>query len=214
MTKTQLTVFVGALAVVWAVLLLYNGVAVTVDMLKPFSAVVGIGLTLLQLFDKYVWRWSALHPWLVNRPVAHGTWQGELVSDWVNPETGAKVAPKVAYFRVKQTLSTIHLRLMTAESKSELVGGQVMKREDDTFAIVGVYLNEPKAEFLHRSPVHHGGILLNIQSDPPARLEGNYWTARKTVGRLTFTKRIPTLCDSFEGAESVFRQAATPLAPA
>ena len=204
MSRIQLTALVFALAVVWAVLAAMRGVALSFNMALPLISVAGLGFALIQLFDKYVWRWQWLHPWFVPQPVIEGTWQGLLVSDYIDQKTGERIPPIRAYFRVKQTFSTIHMRLMTKESSSDLLSGKVYCNPDETFAVTGVYLNTPNADVRHRSEIHYGAIYMTIQGDLGVRMEGNYWTGRKTTGTMSFDRRMAHLCSTFAEAEERF----------
>jgi hypothetical protein len=164
----------------------------------------GLATTFVQLFDKLLWRWKRLHPWFVPQPMIQGTWQGWITSDYVNPATN-EPAPRIrAYFRIKQTYFNVYLRLMTAESASNLLSGKLYFNDDGTFVIAGLYLNTPKPEVRERSPIHHGGIMLHLRGDPVERLDGPYFTDRKTGGSLQFDEKVSELCDGFTEAEKAF----------
>lgn len=81
----------------------------------PAVTVAGIGLW---IFDRYAWRWRGVRR-LVGRPVLHGTWHGELVSDWVNPETQQRIpADPDVFLVVRQRFWQVTARLLTRESES------------------------------------------------------------------------------------------------
>ena len=48
--------------------------------------------------------------------------------------------------------------------------------------LIYTYLNNPRAEL--QSPIHYGTVIIDI--DNPNRLEGNYYTGRKTRGSMRF----------------------------
>jgi hypothetical protein len=184
----------------WSMLLILNGQSVSFDLLKPFSTVAGaLGVAALA-FDRWIWRWRYLHPWFVSTPNLHGTWSGQLVSDWKR-EDGSHIPPIDVYLVVRQTLSTISIRLLTAESSSVLLGGTVTREVDGVERVMGIYLNTPDILRRNGSPIHHGGMMLQVQSHPPARLEGEYWTDRGTKGSLCFTARSDKLLQSFGEAK-------------
>ena len=63
------------------------------------------------------------------------------------------------------------------------------------------YLNEPALALQQtRSRIHHGAAMIKIIGDPATRLEGNYWTDRKTTGTLTFEAHNPQIAQTFEQA--------------
>ena len=92
------------------------------------------------------------HPWFVAQPVIQGTWQGWIISDYVNPVTNERVPAIRAYFRIKQTYFNVYLCLMTAESSSDLLSGKLYFNDDGTFVVAGLYLNTPKTEVRDEAP--------------------------------------------------------------
>jgi hypothetical protein len=204
MTRNQITAFLGLSIAYWVALLLWRGAPVSRDMLLPFSAVVGAVSLSLLVFDKWIWHWPIFRGWLVKRPRLQGTWRAELVSDWINPETGQAIAPIQAYMVVRQTASSLSLRLLTQESRSETVSSGIESCSDGTFEITCAYRNKPKAEYRHRSEVHYGSMLLVAEGAAPTRLEGEYWTDRKTTGSIVLTDRKKGACMTFSEAQKLF----------
>jgi hypothetical protein len=198
-SRAHLPAFLAAAVLVWSALLILNGQSVSLQLLKPFSTVAGVVGVLALAFDKWLWRWAPLHPWFVATPDLQGTWRGELVSDW-RREGGEPIAPVEAFLVVRQTFSTISMRLLTSESTSVLLSGSVSKAPDGVDTASGVYLNTPDALRREASPIHHGGLILQIQGIPPAALQGEYWTDRKTKGQLRFIARSPRLFYAFDEA--------------
>lgn len=204
MTRNQITAFLGLSVALWAGLLLWRGIPVTLPLLAPFSIVVGAVSGILLAFDRWVWHWPVFRGWLVRRPYLHGTWRAEIVSDWVDPSTGTGIPPIMAFMVVRQTGSALSLRLLTPESRSESVSAGVEVCTDGTFEINVAYRNRPGSPFRHRSEVHYGAMLLTTESSTPARLEGEYWTDRKTIGSVTLTDRRRGHPTTFTEAEGAF----------
>jgi hypothetical protein len=170
-------------------------------MLLPFGAVVSAVSLVILGFDRWAWHWFLFRGWLIKRPYVDGTWRAELVSDWVDPATGVAVQPISGYMVIRQTASTLSLRLFTAESRSETVSAGVESCPDGTFEISSAYRNKPKAAYRHRSEVHYGALLLFSDTAVPERLEGDYWTDRKTLGSILLIDRVRHHCASFDDAE-------------
>ena len=185
-SRLHLTTLIVIAAVLWAAVLLLEGVAVDVKLVRPFNTVIGVLVILLVICERWAWRWQCLHPWFVSTPVLHGTWRGRIVSTWKDPTTGQVVPPIEAYVAITQTASAIKMRLMTAESESELLGASILPDGDGLPRLFGTYRNTPRQEVRHRSPIHHGGLFLNVHGEPPRLLEGQYSTDRSTTGSLTF----------------------------
>lgn len=198
-SRAHLPAILGIAVLVWSVLLILNGQSVSLQLLKPFSTVAGVVGVLALAFDRWLWRWPPLHPWFVATPDLQGTWRGELVSDWYR-EDGDPIPPIEAFLVIRQTFSTISMRLLTSESASMLLSGSVSKAPDGVYTATGIYLNVPDPLRREESPIHHGGLILQIQGVPPAALQGEYWTDRKTKGGLRFIARNRRLFYGFDEA--------------
>lgn len=172
------------------------GVQVSPEWFRPFSTVVGVLVLVLVLVEKWLWRIRWFQPWLFNMPDIQGTWRAD-----IRPTGTAPAADQVGAFMViRQTLSTISLRLFTAESHSEILSAKVTRSDDGTFMVAGVYRNTPRLAVRERSPVHHGALLLTIQGNPPESLAGQYWTDRNSQGEISLSARTKTLTHSFDQA--------------
>jgi hypothetical protein len=200
-SKMYLSVVLFIAAVIWGLLLVLNGVTVQIKWLQHLSTVVGILVLLLTSFDLWLWRLPLLRGWFVKRPNISGTWRATIRSNWVDPSTGKTIESLKGFMVVRQTFSSLSLRLITEESASQLLGAQIVRAQDGVFLVTGVYRNEPKFSVRHRSPIHHGAILLDIIGAPPDSLKGHYWTDRGTAGELELSGRRKRVFDDFDSAE-------------
>lgn len=198
--RLHLSAIILLAALIWAVLLIIDGVAVSIAWLRPFSTVVGVLLILLALFDVWLWRLPFLRGWFVKRPDIRGTWDVTIQSDWVDPATGTTIEPIVGYMAIRQTYSSLSLRLMTPESTSQLTGAEILSLPDGTFNIVGIYRSEPKLSVRQRSPIHNGAIILHVADLPATTLKGHYWTDRKTSGEIELKNRRGKVYNDYETA--------------
>lgn len=181
---------------VWGVALLLAGVPVTAAWFKPFSIVVGALVLVLSVADKWLWRIRWLRPWLFNTPDLNGTWKVA-----IRPTAPESSPRKVgAYMVIRQTFSTISLRLLTAESRSETLSANVVRCDDGTYRLAAVYRNTTRLQVRERSPLHHGAFILDVHGGPPDSLAGQYWTDRFSQGELVLSDRNPKLAHSFEQA--------------
>ncbi len=135
-----------------------------------------------------------------------GTWRGQLVSHWVNPETGNRIEPKTLYLVIRQTASTLIVTLITDESKSKS-SSAALDRSDGQWALAYMYLNKPNMAVEHRSRMHHGSTLLELSGSPVARLTGRYWTDRDSKGELELTDRNAQIVDDYDSARRLFDDA-------
>lgn len=205
-SRLQISVFLGIAAIAWATVLLLQGRQLSLTDLAPFSTVVGVLAVGALLLEKFLWRHPWLHGWFVQRPDLRGTWKVQLQSDWVNPETGLSLGTITCYMGVEQTLSTLQMHLMTPESESWFVAHSVRPSPSETgFQIVGVYTNKPHVHLRSAtSSMHLGAVIIDTHGGSnlrPETLTAEYWTDRKTMGRMTFTNRNDAVYTQFSQAK-------------
>jgi hypothetical protein len=195
-------IYVTVLA--WTILLWLNHESIQSAWLKPLSTVITIVLYVVMAFDLWLWKLPFLHSWFVKRPVVDGTWRVEIRSNWIDPSTNNSAEPIIAYMVIRQTLSTLSMRLLTVESSSVLVGTEIVCSSDGLYCISGVYRNEPWFDFRHRSGIHYGGLWLQVAEDEMAKsLRGHYWTDRNTAGSMILTNRVSKQVQSFAAAKTI-----------
>lgn len=211
LTRLHISSFIGLTIVVWLVALWAQGMPVlSLAFVKPFSIVVGVISIVVVFFNKYAWSWPVFRGWYVNRPDIRGTWKVEMKSSWIDPETGRGIEPIVAYAAVRQTLSSLSLRLMTPESRSKITAHSIEQEEDGHFRLAGIYQNEPRIELQGtKSDIHHGAFSLEIHGQPVESLEGHYWTDRKTKGAMRLYDRRSKLYETYEKANQAFAAGGT-----
>ena len=194
LTRIQLSAILIVAVFVWAVALVVQGVAVSWTWLRPFTIVLAVLVVILGLVERWLWRLRFVQPWLVHMPNVRGTWRAKI------QPTGSEMSSLDGYMVIRQTHSTISLRLLTAESASEILAAKVIKADDATFSIAGVYRNTPKLSVRAGSPAHYGAILLTIHGEPPVSLDGQYWTDRSSQGEIILSHRRRRLAHSYEEA--------------
>lgn len=197
LTRIQLSALLAIAAVIWAVALIFQGVAVSWTWLRPFSIVLGALVLILALVEKWAWQFRFVQPWLVHMPDIRGTWRAELHPTNADPQLVS------GYMVIRQTLSSVSLRLLTQESESEILAARVTKAGDGRFSVAGIYRNTPRLSMRDQSPVHHGAILLTVQGEPVVSLDGQYWTDRGSQGEIRLSQRSRTLVHSFDEATTI-----------
>lgn len=182
-------------ALVWFGLLVLDGtVEPSRKLWGPYTLVVMVAGGLTWLFEKHLW---SLWPFtlVVRHPDLRGTWQGEIRSEWVNPQTNAALPPIPVFMCITQSASELHLRQFTKESESMTMAASIVRERDDAHTITVVYQNDPKSDVRDRSEIHLGGMRLRVTGADT--LEGHYWTDRKTRGQLTLRRVSADKCRSF-----------------
>lgn len=199
MGRGRVQAIIAAAVVVWAALLVLQGVTLRLAYLRPYSLVVGIVLLLFSAFDRWLWRLPPIAR-LMARPVLVGTWKGELRSNWIDPETKEAIPPVPAFMLIRQTYDSLTLRLFTAESFSRSDIATIQESDDGVPEIVTTYQNLPQLHLRERSPVHYGAMRLQVHGKPAFRLQGFYWTDRSTKGEALFTAHVPQEHSDFASA--------------
>jgi len=202
--ELQVNALVLTVAVVWAVLLILQGVPVTADLAHPYSTACGILVLLLAAFDNWLWHIPVLQGSFVKRPYLGGTWRVEFQTSWIDPSTGNTPGPLAGFMIVRQTYSDITMTFFTRESSSQFVADELTVGPDGRFVVFAVYQNEPKAQVRHRSPIHYGALKMIVQGSPPTGIEGVYWTDRLTRGDIRLFDRRYSRYDTFEAAATAY----------
>ena len=198
----QLCSFIG----IWICLLLISSstLQINVEALKKLPDVVTIYALLALIFTKWAWKLPVFKKWLVPFPNLQGTWFGRLESTWVNPSTGERVPPKGVALVIKQTYTSMSCVMYTDESESYSTTAQI--NEDDDSGVLRLsygYTNRSRATVRDRSAIHDGASILRITNGSENKLEGEYWTSRKTTGEISVKLVSKELARSFSEAEGM-----------
>ncbi|MGZ9107259.1 MAG: Cap15 family cyclic dinucleotide receptor domain-containing protein [Micavibrio sp.] len=155
-----------------------------------YISIVATVITIVLIpFVESVWR----HIWLAipafNRmifPDLNGTWEGELVSTWKNPETGLSPPPIPVTFWISQGVFSMSVRMKTGESRSYSTRCLAeADRKARIFRLWYGYDNRPDAGVSHRSARHEGAAWLELDmGSHPDQLIGQYFTQRNTTGDI------------------------------
>lgn len=208
LSRIQITFSLALAVAIWTLVLIVHDIPVTRALLIPFGVTVSV-LTLLAIgFDLRGWRFWCFKGWLVKRPWLQGTWKVELQSSWIDPQTNQQIGPISCFMTIKQTFSSLTLRLHTMESSSVSLSSSILMSEDGVFRVAATYQNDPNNGLRGvRSEIHYGALTLTVHDDPVSSLSGNYWTDRKTTGTLKLTSRHNQLASNYSAAQELFVKA-------
>jgi len=173
----------------WFAIAYFSGLDLSkaADFFKILPNVVSIDLFVAAIFLKWGWKLPIFQDWLVPFPNISGTWKGHIVSDWVNPETGQRIAPMSAMLTVKQSFFHLHCVLRTDEMTSHSYAeGFIIDPDRQLKILAYTYTSKPRIIVSDRSRPHDGTALLEIIQKPEPKLTGRYWTERKTTGEMNF----------------------------
>lgn len=198
--KTFIALLLGVSIGIWVILLLLAKIPLSfsLEALKKLPTVLSADVFLFGLFAKYFWKWNGFQGWLVPFPDLHGTWRGKIESAWVNPETNQTLPSIDAAIAIKQSFLGISCTMFTKEMISKSCNASFkIDGNNHEKKLIYTYVSTPDATVRHRSAIHYGTALFDIILNPSKKLEGNYWTDRKTIGSMKFEFMDKQLIESF-----------------
>lgn len=169
-----------------AIILFVIGVCIVkFDIIDSMSYSITIVFIVCCLFSKIMWKWKVFQGWLVPFPNLNGAWSGCIESTFENAKKKIQIDVSI-----KQTFFHVQVCLKTKESKSNsIVASFNIDKDRNIKQLCYTYRNEPKGKLLDRSPIHYGSVLLDINVSNE-KMEGTYWTERKTSGEIYLNKAI------------------------
>ena len=203
--KPFLFFLVGFSGLVWFVVARASGLNLKnlIEFMRPIPTVVMVDLLMVVFFMKWGWRWKRLQGWLVPFPDLNGTWQGHIQTNWKDTQ-GKTPGPIQVILTINQTFGRISCVMRTAEMESHsYVEGFCIDRERQIRQLCYSYTSKPKVSLRDRSTPHDGTILLKIIGKPANKLEGEYWTQRKTMGTVTLTFLTKKLLDELPSNSTI-----------
>lgn len=196
-----LKVFLGVFLLVWVLSFFVQHNAFDTPMFpaawRAISPAMTAALFAFGVFYKVAWRWEWLAK-LMNRPVVHGLWAGELKSDFATKDGEAIAIPIV--FVVRQTYLTISVQSFTKaqEGESRL---EALLKSSKTDATRLCYVFELRKLYPGAHALVSGAGELKLVADDQ-ELRGTYWTNTPTHGEMNL-KLVSRDCDginSFQDA--------------
>lgn len=199
MSATRIKVTGYVVSIAYSIALAASGLRLPGTASKLLSLLPIVIVAIFAAFDKRVWRFKPIAK-LARRPVLHGTWRGELTSYRSDQQSEEIQHPPIPIaITISQTFTTISVTLMTAESTSRSVAEVIERRSStDEWTLYYQYNNVPKLALRANSPIHAGSTSIQFSEILPSRVEGEYWTARRTRGVFSVDLVDRSLRGSFE----------------
>lgn len=201
--KTRVQVVAALVVLVFAIGIWRSGGGAKFQWLRFYTVAVLVATAALGFWDRFLWHVLPLQKFKVVPRDVRGTWRGTLTSQWEDPTTGQSPAPKPVYLVIRQTFATVHVTMLTDESRSHSSLGRVSAGEDLP-SLEYMYLNRPDNALEHRSRRHGGSTSLDVIGNPANRMTGHYWTDRDSRGDVEFDGRVRKYADDYASAESLF----------
>ncbi len=163
---------------------------------------VGISSTTVLWTLYFSWGWKI---WGLNklfyRPNLNGTWSGKLKSDWKDAQ-GEPIGDIEFYIVIRQNFLSIHFMTFTdsfiGTSYSETISLNKEKGLKNLAYLYRKDTSQEDDEFLQE-----GATELRLIEGKLNRLEGKYWSNRKTNGKIFVSFLSKDKVDSFQDAQEL-----------
>ena len=197
---------IGLTAVTWVAIAAAFGLPDTlIGSILPFGSamtVTGLGVG---IFNWRAWSWPPFHRILTHQPDLRGVWRVTISSTWKDPKTGKLVPPVKGYAQIDQDGSSFCLRLYTEKAESRTIAYS-FTYSDKVYELAFVYDNEPKINLRSNgSPLHKGSAIVKARGQKPKKINGYYWTERKTTGEIVLEDRSKGEVNSFDEGMRIFK---------
>ena len=146
------------------------------DLFGYASEAISVAVFFSGAYEKVLWRNNPFE----STPKFARRYTGTMKSTYDHIERKASL-------EIKQTLLSVHVTLVTGESKSKSLSASIDEVLGE-MQLTYCYLNTPKSEYRYRSEIHYGTATLSAGNT--AILEGQYYTDRNTTGDMIFTAEI------------------------
>lgn len=196
--KSSVSVLVITSAIAWLLLAWksQSNMSVVSSFISRIPTVVTIDLVLILIFTKWGWKLKIFRGWLVPFPNLHGSWSGDIHSDWINQETEAKVPPIPVLLTINQSFFHINCKMMTGEMDSfSTAEGFNIEPEKQIKQLAYIYTSKPRISTNQRSRPHDGSIVFDIIEKPEQKLKGQYWTKQKRIGEIILKKHSSSILE-------------------
>ncbi|NQU99604.1 MAG: hypothetical protein HQ538_02600 [Parcubacteria group bacterium] len=188
LNKNLIWVQIIVFLIIWAAILFFSGIDLKInwEAIKKLPSAVTIYILIVLVFIKWAWRLSIFEGWLVLFPNLQGTWKGTLQSTCVDPITKQKISSQSITLVIKQTFLNISCVMYADESSSFSNTAQINKDDDSGISKLSYnYTSHSKANVRDRSAIHDGAVILRVITKPKRKLEGVYWTSRRSTGDIS-----------------------------
>ncbi|MCO5114327.1 MAG: hypothetical protein M9899_09130 [Bdellovibrionaceae bacterium] len=179
---------IGLAAIVFIILSFVKGQTFLEELIGVISQTISYTFIIRLIFIKWVWKYIPFLEIIHGIPYLEGKWTGTFESTW-RPSPDAPCA--TGSIEVKITQPDIHCIKITqksGESLSHSYGEVFETLEDGSIFLNFSYKNVPNADVRDRSQINFGSARYQLERDSSYKLSGNYWTDRKSTGKITVLK--------------------------
>lgn len=147
------------------------------DYFGAAGEVIAITAIILYVYDKWLW---IINPF-ESTPKLKGSYTGKLIYNYNEKSKRKNIKVDIA-----QTSLKVRIKITTNEITSNTITSDIVEENGD-YVLYYTYLTNPSSQYSAQNPIQYGTCRL-IQTDK-GKLEGRYWTSRKTIGDIKLTKQ-------------------------
>lgn len=179
---------IGFAIVIFLILAAFKGPDFSKEILNIISSTISVTVLGRLIFIKWVWKWLPFLERIHGVPNVEGKWNGKYESTW-RPSPDAPVATGPIEVKITQPdIYHIKVTQRSGESISHSYGEVFETLEDKSVFLNFSYENIPDANVRERSQISFGSARYLLERDGSYKLSGNYWTDRKSTGKVEATK--------------------------
>ncbi len=152
---------------------------------------------------KFIWKIPIigyLFRWLFNTNVPlYGSWLGEIEYEFENKKKSKKV-----FLVIKQPDALkINILFYSDERESTSDSASIINKNGRS-TLIYTYKTEDMIKNKEKNPLHSGTAVLRIDASPRYfKLNGEYYSTRKTVGSMTFLRKSKKVSDSYKSIKKI-----------
>jgi hypothetical protein len=188
---------IGLSAGLWLLIAFVLDVPVDRNWLKALGGIAAVTVGGLLVFDRWAWRWFPIS--LPGHPKLHGTWKATLEFEELEGIPNGGIASKDCFLVIRQTYSTVSVNMLFDVSSSESRSAAICE-QNGALRLWFSYWSAAGALHREGNAPHRGGAELVISRKPRLSLAGDYWTERRTRGRIETSGHSKHLYDDFTAA--------------
>lgn len=164
-----------------------DAVSFLFNLYDPASSAIAFNAILWGIFFTWAWRMSIFHGWLVKSPYLEGRWTGSIESSF-EKTPGSRLPAIPVQVEIKQSFFDLKI-IMTSDQMQSMCFAANFYNDGGVSKLCYNYTSRPSIDLRDKSQIHDGTALLTIDGTPPNKLSGEYWTSRKTIGKLNLKKK-------------------------
>lgn len=138
---------------------------------------ISVSVILLIAYDKWLWQFNPFD----FTPRLNGSYTGKIIFNYNGQSRRKNIKVDIT-----QTSLKVSVKITTNEITSNTITSDLIE-ENGEKVLYYTYITTPNSQYSEQNPMQHGTCRL-IQKEKN-KLEGQYWTSRKTIGDIILIKQ-------------------------